>query len=147
MMKNKDFDLIKKLLLIFMPLILVGTLLTVFLSKYIILLFAGSEYIEAISVFRVLSFLLLFTFPTMLLGFPLLGAIGKNKDVTKSTIFAAFFHITTLGVIILFGVYNIIYVAILRVLTEVFLLIYRIMALLRYRRIGAFNKEESITYE
>jgi len=93
---NKNFKLVKKVLLVLMPLIVLTTLLVYLFSNEIITTIAGNNYIAATPIFRALLPVLIFSFPALLLGFPVLGNIGKVKETTFSTIFSALFHISGL---------------------------------------------------
>lgn len=131
---NKNFRLVKKVLIIFMPLIIVASILIYQLSDVVISIFAGENYIEAAPIFRSLIPVLIFSFPAMIIGFPLLGNIGKVKEVTFSTIFSAIFHIAGLVILIYTDRFTVINIAILRSITEFVLLVYRIRILKKTRK-------------
>lgn len=71
-----------------------------------------------ITVFRVLLFTTLFSFPSMLMGFPLLGAWGHVKIVNYSIVAASLFHILALSVLYLFDSFSLLKVAVLIVFSE-----------------------------
>ncbi len=131
---NKNFRLAKKVLKILMPLIVVTTILVYQFSDDILAVIAGRNYIAATPIFRALMPVLIFSFPAMVVGFPVLGNIGKVKETTFSTIFSALFHIIGLLLLVITQNFNIMNVAILRSFTEMFLLIYRIVVLYKAKR-------------
>ena len=133
MVRTKDLGLIKKILIIVMPIILLGCVV-VFLSAPLALQIAfGSQYRQAYPILRILIPVLIFSFPGMLLGWPTLGALGKKKQVTISTIITAVFQVLGLFFLLEFGLLGLISVAILRGLSEFVLLLCRFLFFERYR--------------
>ncbi|MFJ8512850.1 oligosaccharide flippase family protein [Lysinibacillus xylanilyticus] len=131
MVARRDFKLVKKLLIIFMPLILLTTIFVWGLSDLIITILAGKQYLDAVPIFRSLLPVLIFSFPAMVLGFPVLGAIGKVKETTITTIISSLFHIMGLVVLVVSGKFTVINIAILRSITEFILLATRGYYILR----------------
>lgn len=122
MVKTKSLSQIKKMLLIFMPIVLAGCIFSFFVAKYVLLIIGGAKYVEATTLFRCLIPVLFFSFPAMLVGWPTLGAIDKAAEVTFTTIFSAAFQVAGLVVLGLSGNFTLINIAILRCITEVILL-------------------------
>lgn len=133
MIANKDFGFIKRIIISFMIPIVMATAVTFVYAEPIIKLLCGLEYIEAIPVFRALTPVLVFSFPVMMIGFPLLGAMGKVKETSLSTVYSSVFHVGGLFFLIIFNRLNIINVAILRSLTEFIFLIIRLFWVLKYK--------------
>lgn len=140
MVKERDYRLIKRILLIFMPLVVVGTLLCYVLSDWIILVIGGAQYAEAAPVFVALLPILLFSFPSQVLGFPVLAPIGKEKWVTFSTIIAAVTQVSGLLALAFTGHFTILNVATLRSITDFVLLLARGSVFLRFLRMGCFSR-------
>ena len=107
MVKHKNIKFIGKVLCLFMPIVLVGCLICYVFPQTIITIIAGEKYIEAVPIFRGLIPVMLLSFPSMLMGWPSLGAISKEKQVTFSTITSALFQISVLGLLILFNSFTI----------------------------------------
>lgn len=126
MVRSKSARLLKKTALIFMPIVLVGSVALFFLSDTAILIIGGAKYLEASPVLRVLIPILVFSFPAQLIGWPGLGALGKIKETTATTIFSAVFQCAGLGILIACGQFTIINLALLRGLTELMLLLSRL---------------------
>ena len=82
--------------------------------------------------------LLFFSFPSILFGWPALGAIGKEKETTFTTIITAFLQIGGLLALLLIGQFNVIDLALLRGFTEA------CMFAMRYRYCRRFKGEFAI---
>jgi len=134
MVAKKDFNLIKKILKIFMPLIIIASILLFYFAGQIIFLFAGNDYVEAVPVFRALLPVLIFSFPAMLIGFPVLGVIGKVKQTTATTILSGAFHVVGLFIFVLIGKFSVFNVSVLRSCTEGILLSARAVLLISSRK-------------
>ena len=133
MVRTKSLKFLKKILLIFMPIVVIGCIICVLLSSFIVTLIGGSQYTAAAPVFRTLIPVLLFSFPGMLLGWPALGPIGKQKDTTMTTIITAIFQICGLGVLIITEKFDLINIAILRGITEGLMMLLRGGLCMKYR--------------
>lgn len=125
MVKNKDFAVIKRILTIFMPVVIAGCILTYAIAKDVLLIVGGVQYVGATSLLRALIPVLFFSFPAMLLGWPTLGAIGKAKEVTTTTVLTATLQIVGIIVLILCNQFQLIPIAVLRGATELFMLVSR----------------------
>ncbi len=139
MVKHKDFGVVKKAMLIYGPIILVGCVFTLFVAKYALLIVGGEQYVAAENVLRALVPVLFFGFFSLLFGWPCLGAIGKQKQTTLSTIIAAGVQITGLGLLLAIGQFNLVAIAILRGVTEAALFGVRLGYCIQYRK--EFNKQ------
>lgn len=127
MIKEKDFKLLRNIILKFMPVVAIGICVCFFLAGTIIRIIAGEGYNDAILVFRILLPILILSFPAQLLGFPLLAPINKERYVIISTIIAAVFQVLGLLILMAIDSLTIINVAILRVITDLVLLTCRII--------------------
>lgn len=134
MMRHKQLGLIKKLLFIFMPIVLLGCVICYFAAPLIIHLAAGNKYTDAVPIFRMMIPVLLFAFPAMLCGWPSLGAIGKVRQTTLTTIISACTQCLGVGVLILCGAFTLPLIAIMRDITEGVLLGTRVGFVMKYRK-------------
>ena len=125
MLKTKDLNIIRKSLKIYMPMIVVGCLFTFFVSKYALLIIAGEKYIAAENVLRALIPVMLFGFPSALFGWPVLGAISKEKSNTKATVSVALIQVLGLIILLFFNKFSLINIALYRGFTEMLLFIIR----------------------
>lgn len=132
MVIRRDFALAKRLLMLGMPTVLIGTVAFAMLRDTVMLVIGGTEYLEGSYVIGLVSPVLFFSFPAMLLGFPILAAVGRESELTASSIVSAGFHIAGLVVLALTGQFTIPHVAILRDCTEAVLLAARAWFVWRY---------------
>ena len=147
MVKNRDFRLVKKILLIFEPIIIIGSIgIFIFADPLCGLLF-GKDFITLSppdvtyttgDVLRAMMPIAVVILPSYLLGFPTLGAMGLSKQVNYSTIFGTVLHLINMGVLYGFGLINAVTLAILMSIAETSILIFRIIVILRHR--DMFNK-------
>ena len=140
MVKHKNIKFIGKVLCLFMPIVLAGCLLCFFIPETIITIIAGKKYIDAVPIFRGLIPVMLISFPSMLMGWPSLGAINKEKQVTFSTIVSALFQVSVLGILILFDAFTMTAIIILRSVTEFVLMLIRGYFVLKYK--NSFKEEQ-----
>lgn len=138
MIKTKSFSFIKRLLLIFMPIIFAGSAFSYFAADYVLLIVGGEQYIEAQSLFRALIPVLIFSFPAMVLGWPTLGAVEKAKQVTMTTILSAIVQLGSLLLLIGTGYFGVMWIAASRCLTEFVLMVSRGAFCWKYR--NSFNE-------
>lgn len=132
---HREFSLVKKALIVGMPLVVVAIVLLILLSPLAMWILGGSEYLDGSIVLQILAPLLLFSYPAVMIGFPILAAINKEKLLTVSSITAALFHIGGLCIFAFFGCFTIIHVAILRCVTEFVMLLLRVLFVYRSRNL------------
>ncbi len=134
MVKNKDFKVIKRTLSIFMPIITVGCIFTIFIAKYALLIVGGKQYVGAVGLLRALTPVLFISFPTMLLGWPTLGAFGKAKEVTITTIVTAVAQIVGLLILMAVGRFELMEIAMLRGITELLMFVCRMGFCFKFKK-------------
>lgn len=134
MLRTKSLGFIKKILMIFMPIVTVGCLICWFGAELILGIVGGAEYIVAVPVFRCMIPVLFFSFAAMLFGWPTLGPIGKSKETSMTTIVTALAQVAGLAVLIAIDQFQLTYIALLRGATELLMLTLRVSVCLRYRR-------------
>jgi len=96
MAKNRDLKLYKK---IFIGAIVANTALAAivyFFSDMIVLLIFGPDFADSADLLRLFCFLALLFVPAVMLGYPLLGALGKEKYANYSVVFASLLHVAIL---------------------------------------------------
>lgn len=133
MVKHRDIRILKKAMGIYMPVITAGCIFTYFSAEYALLLVGGTQYAEAAPVLRCLIPVLFFSFLSMLHGWPALGAIGRQKETTKTTVASAVLQVAGLFLLIIIGHFTLINIAILRGITEMLLFGMRFGYVMRYR--------------
>lgn len=145
MIKKKNLNFIHKVLLIIMPIVVVGCILCFLLTKFALLLLGGEKYVEAYILFRCMVPILFFSFPAQLYGWPTLGAIGKVKETTATTVISAIVQVCGLLLFIAIGRFNLISIAILRGFTEFILMSTRMIIV--YKNKNSFIKACGCNYE
>lgn len=133
MIRTRDIRYIKKIFKIFVPIIIAGCLFTFSVAEFVVLIVGGSNYLGAAPVLKALVPLLLISFLSMMLGWPTLGAIGKTKQVTTSTIIAALAQIFGLILLKVCGWFTLINVAVVRCVTELLLFLIRYGWFIKHR--------------
>lgn len=133
MIRTKSLGLIKHCLKLFMPIIIIGCIFTFCVAKYVVIIVGGYQYADAYIILRYLTPLLAISFPAMLIGWPVLGAISKAKEVTFTTIVAAFVQIAGLIVLIWLNKFSLISIAIVRCISELSMLMGRMILCIKYK--------------
>ncbi len=133
MVKNKDLGLIKKTAKIFMTVITIGCVFTWIVAKYALLIVGGEKYIDAVPLLRAFVPLLFFSFPSMLYGWPALGAIGKSKETTTTTVLTAVLQVAGLVILLVIGKFKVVNLALLRGVTEACMFAMRFMYVRKFR--------------
>ena len=140
MIKNQNLKLIKKIIKIFLPIVFIGCIFTYLLADTGLMILGGKEYLNAVPIFRLLIPALFFGFLATVLGWPTLGAIGKNKQVTISTIVGIITNIILLFCLIITNTFTLFNVAIVRVITEFIFFVVRLYFFNKYKYL--FKKVE-----
>ncbi|MCM1321647.1 MAG: oligosaccharide flippase family protein [Bacteroides sp.] len=128
MVKNRNYRLVKKLILILEPLIIAGCVVLYFISPWFIKVFCGAGYESAVPIFRAMLPLVVISLPTYLFGYPLMGALGIIKFANLSVIISSVFHLCRLGILYLAGRMGFVSVALLTFATEVVVFAIRVYA-------------------
>ena len=131
MVKNKDFKLVKKVLLFLEPIIILGCAILFIWANPICIWLFGDEYGYVGDVLRTMLPAVVFILPSYILGFPVLGAMGMNKHANYSVIVGSCIHIVNLLVMYFAGVMNIITLGIATSVAEGIVLIYRIIVVIK----------------
>lgn len=131
--KNHNYNIIKKVATIFMPIIVCGCVFVFLFSKQIVTIAFGDKYLATADIIKGLIPIFFFAFPAQLVGWPMLGTIGKAKQVTISTIIYGGFNIVGLMVLIVIKQFNLSLIVILRSLSEFILFASRGLFCMRFK--------------
>ena len=134
MVRNKDFNIIKKSLLIIEPIVILGCAILFVCAEPICVWFFGSEYAQTGNVLRALLPIIVVTFPNYIFGFPMLGAMGLSKHANYSTLIGSIIHVLNLCILFFTGNMNIITLAITTSVTECVVLAYRCIVIYRNKK-------------
>lgn len=135
MIKNKDFKLVKKILLLLMPVIILGCTIVGVFSKPICGLIFGKEFIGTAPVLVAMLPAIVAILPSYILGFPTLGAMGLSKYANTSIIVGTITHIVGLTVLALSGHLSAITLAAMTSVSEWSILIFRAVIVVKNRKI------------
>lgn len=138
MLKSRSLKLIKKVSILFFPILLAGCIFTYFAAPVVIQIVAGKQYGGAYEILRLLIPVLFFGFYSILYGWPTLGSIKKEKCVMAATICSAVFQLIGFFILIVGNSFTLAFVAILRGMTEIVLFGIRFYFFVRYRK--SFNR-------
>lgn len=154
MTRTRNFSIVKKSLKITMPILILGCAGVFILAEPICTIWLGPEGVNAVLPLRALMPTVIIALPSYILGFPTLGAMGLLNKVNNSTIFGTIIHILMLGIAFITGNLNMLTLCILTCITEMFILIYRILMVYRNRHLmyekapnskpGAGDQEQAI---
>ncbi|MCP5173737.1 MAG: oligosaccharide flippase family protein [Moraxellaceae bacterium] len=125
MAKNKDFTLFFKILKLMVVLALVGALVGSLLGEWIINIIFGPEFYGGYPVLVVLIATLVLTVPSVLLGYPFLGALGAVRHANLSVIIAGCIQMILLFCLYFGGFKSAVSVALTVFSVEFFVLSYR----------------------
>lgn len=103
MIKNRDFGFARKLALVALPVLVLGIVAYCALSKPIMLVLGGPEYVGGAHVMWMISPIFIFSFYGILIGWPVLGAMGHVKELTVSTLFTGIVNVVSLLALYLAG--------------------------------------------
>lgn len=103
MLNSRDYSFAKKLALMALPVLVIGTLAYCYLSEPIMLLLGGDAYVGGARIMCQISPVLVFSFYSMLIGWPVLGAMGHVKELTASTVITGLVNVAVLLCLYLIG--------------------------------------------
>ena len=131
MIVNKNYKLIKKILIIIMPPVLAATLTVGIFADSICEFIFGEEFRGAAPILRALLPLVVLALPVYLLGFPSLSPLGLSRYANLSTIIGAGVQLVGLLLLFLSNWLNVYSICVLTCLSESMVLSIRIWALRR----------------
>jgi PST family polysaccharide transporter len=126
MSQHKNFRLFFIILKASIALSLTGLIIGMFLSPWFIKLIFGAEFESSNPILIVFMVCFAITTPSMLLGYPFLGALGNSKAANMSVIFAGFIQVSLLTTCYFLHLFEAIYVVWTVLIVEAFVLAYRI---------------------
>jgi len=124
--KEKNIPLFKKIFTLSIIINTLGIILLYFIGGYIFdFLFSSKIGSESLEVFHILLLSALVVVPSILIGYPFLGALGFAKYANNSVIFGSILHLLGLFTLALTNNITIYSVAFMVLVTEIFVFIYR----------------------
>lgn len=135
MIKNRDFGFARKLALVALPVLVLGIAAYCALSKPIMLVLGGPEYVGGAHVMWMISPIFIFSFYGILIGWPVLGAMGHVKELTVSTLFTGIVNVVSLLALYLAGLITLDVICVARWGCDALLLLVRVFMLWRAARL------------
>lgn len=135
MIKNRNFKMIKKLLLIGMPVFFVGCSFVMFTANDLCAIVFGKDYYEAGTYLRLLAPVVFFAYPGTLLGFPTLTPMGLAKHANISTILGAIIQVSALVVMYFTIGISAKALCVLTCITEIFMCAYRAVVVVKNKHL------------
>lgn len=133
MVKNRDYRLVKKVLLILEPLIFVFCALVFLFAKPFCVLLFGEDFAPAGDALRVMLPAAVIILPSYICGFPMLSSMGLSKHANYSTIFGSVIHLINLTILYLTNHMNMITLGAAMSVAEVVIFAYRLVVIWRNR--------------
>lgn len=134
MIKKRDFGFARKLALVALPVLVLGIVAYCALSKPIMLVLGGPEYVGGAHVMWMISPIFIFSFYGILIGWPVLGAMGHVKELTVSTLFTGIVNVVSLLALYLAGLITLDVICVARWGCDALLLLVRVFMLWRVAR-------------
>jgi PST family polysaccharide transporter len=136
--KTKNIQLMKKITIFVSASVIIFCIFIYLHSNFILQLIFSTHNIISSNVLKIFSLAIIFVTPSLLIGYPLLGAVGYHNYVNWSVIYGSIFHI--LGIFTLIFIHKVLpeFIAFLTLLTEV------IVFYLRFKGIKKFNIWRSV---
>lgn len=122
MIGSRDFAFARKLALIAAPALALGTAAYCLLAEQIMAVLGGEEYIAGASVMLMIAPVLPISFYSILVGWPVLGAMGRVRELTASTVLTGVANVVALLALYLTGNATLETICLVRWLTEALLL-------------------------
>ena len=135
MIKQKNYRLVKKILLIFMPIIVIGVTAVFVLAEPICIWLFGAEYAQAGNVLRCLLPILLIILPTYILCFPVMVPLGLSKWANMSNVVGMIIQIFGLITLIILKKLNIYTLCLLSSTTEVIVFLFRLTVVVFHKKL------------
>lgn len=118
---------LRKLYLYCLVPLLAGALVLAALHDPVMWVLGGEAYLPGSYVILLLSPMVVVSFYVQLSGWPSLGAVGRVAELTRTTTISMVFHLFELLLLAIFTHYELAYVAIARLLSELVLAILRVV--------------------
>lgn len=132
MLATKDFAFARRVFVFALPVVVLAGLALALFSNQIIALIGGDSYIAGSQILVYISPILPLAFYSTMFGWPILGAVGKAKEIAISTIVSACVCLAAIVIIVAMDCLTIITMCILRCSVEGLLLTIRFIMCRNY---------------
>lgn len=131
MIKNRDFKMVKKVLGIFMPLILTGCIIVWIFAEPLCVFIFGRDFAGAGRILRALLPVVAVILPSYILGFPTLGAMGLAKYANYSIYIGTVIQLSGIIVLYLSGAISVMSLSIMTSASEVAVFLFRLFTVVK----------------
>lgn len=125
MVTNRDLKLVTKIRNLMTVPMVIGSVAVMLFGEQIMLIIGGENYGYAGYILKLLLPVIVVSFYSMLYGWPVLGAIGKVRQTTISTVVAAVIQVGGIIIIYSLGLFNLVSLALCCGVSEIMLLVIR----------------------
>ena len=125
--------MVKKLLTVFMPIILLGCAVVAIFAEFLCTFAFGEDYVGAANILRAFLPALIATLPSYIFGFPTLSAMGLSKYANYSIFVGSIVHIIGLLLMLLTNTLSGVSLAAMTSVSEWAILSYRIVMVYKNR--------------
>jgi len=146
MLRKKNYSLIKKLMLLVMPLIcLAGVILFIFAEDACVLLF-GQEYAPAGNILRCLIPIMVVILPTYILCFPVMVPLGLSNYANMSNVVGMVLQIIGLIILTLTGHLDVYSLCVLTSISEVSVFVFRLSVVILHCKRSKARHTKSVQH-
>ncbi len=135
MAKNKNINLFKKIFSYSMFINITIVIIGILCSTFIMNIIYNEINMESIKILNVLMISLVFSVPSVLIGYPFLAALGHPKYTNWTVVIGSVIHILILFILWITGSISLFLVACTVVLTELIIFIQRLYGIHKYKLI------------
>jgi PST family polysaccharide transporter len=126
MARTRNFELLFKVIKWSVAVAIIGAVAGVFLGPWVIALIFGKSFEQSYPVLLVLLAAICLSTPSVLLGYPLLGALGKNRTANNTVLIGGAIQILLLGVWFMLGLHKAPQIAVTVCIVELIVLSLRV---------------------
>ena len=141
MTKEKDFELVWRILKIVMPVIIGGCGIVCVFARPLCEIVFGAGYGDAAPVLRAMLPVVIVILPCYIFGCPTLSAMGLSKYANYSVVFGSALHVVNLLVLYFTGHMNMVTLGAMVSVAEIAILLFRIVVIWLHRHRLHTDKE------
>lgn len=130
MLKNKNYMLVKKLLLIVMPAITAGVIVVAIFAEPICVFLFGPAYRDTGNILRLLLPIAWVVLPSYIIAFPIMSPLGLVKYTNMSNVIGMLFQIIGFVILYIFDIFNVYTICGLTSITEMLVFLFRLAVVL-----------------
>lgn len=134
MIRKKDYNLIKKILLMTTPIILLGAIVVYLQAEWICVFLFGAEYYQVADILRCLLPAMIVIFPTYILCFPTLNPIGLSNYANFSNVIGLVVMLLILTLLFVTDSITVYSLCIASSISEVSVFLFRFCVAWKYRK-------------